>query len=243
LILQPQQSNYFRFLKFLPKKFKNQFALGIALYAVGILLDILIPLVQKDFIDNSINTKAISFNILYILGIIYILAIAFQKLQSFCFRSLRMKVVNHYYTTAIKRLWTIPRDVIAKKGLGYYENILTSGCQNLGILIAPQIFAFVFLSIQSLTSLFIAYSWSKSIGIMFTVIMIISAANTFLFRSEREKQINKYKEITDNLSKKMMTILQIHFHIKHTVIIILQRIYYLQKKKKQQTLLKYFYEV
>lgn len=200
--MHEQEKSYFRFLKNLPRKFRSLFFLGFVLYAAGMIIDILMPLAQQTFIDSSINTGRIALKALVALGAIYVGSVVFQKLQSACFRNLRMKVVNHYYREAIWRLWSIPRAIIAQKGLGYYGNILISGCQNLGILIAPQIFSFFFLSIQALAGLTVAYSWYRPIGILFTILMAISAANTFLFRSGRNRQMDLYRQASDDLARK-----------------------------------------
>lgn len=200
--IKEHEKSYFRFLRNLPGKFKNSFYRGIFLYALGIIIAIIIPLEQRNFIDVSIEQKNIAWNSLLLLGLAYGASIITQKLNTANFRTLRMKIVNYYYRVALRKLWTMPKESISRKGLGYYDNILISGCQNLGILVAPQNFLFIFLAVQAVVVLIIAYSWSLPIGILFTALMGISAINTFLFRSQRNNQINIYKETSDDLVRK-----------------------------------------
>lgn len=192
---------YYNFLNNLPNTLKHKYFFGIFIYALGIIIDIIIPLIQKNLIDISIENKYVNMTILLLFFSIIILSVLLKKMNSSCFRKLRLKVVEYYYSHAIKKIWYMPKENLTDKGVGYYSNLLISGCQNLGIVIAPQIFSFMFFAVQSLIGLYIVFSWNYFIGIFIIFLMIISVCNTFLFNNHRNKLMNVYRESTDKLTK------------------------------------------
>lgn len=184
--MQPRtEFRLLHFIKKLPVRFKALFYFGLAVYACQYVFIFLIPLAQKNFIDNALATKHIwspeAWRLMWLMFAASLTLLA----EYVCFRKLQVRLRDYLYRQAVGRVLKLPKHIIQTHGSAYYTSIFTNLTQSLSTLVSPSVFDFSFGFVQMLCVNYLIYSWCRPVFYLFMGAYALTALNTYIFHRQR----------------------------------------------------------
>jgi ABC-type multidrug transport system fused ATPase/permease subunit len=213
-LLSKIEKKIFSFIKNLPRKFYFLFWVGIFFYVLKYIVGFLIPLQQKQFLDEALKLKSIYINNFYFLVLLFIASVVLLLIQYYCFRKLRVSLGKYLYKLCINKIVKIPKQKIVSKGTGYYSSVIVNLTQSLSTLISPTIFDFFFGAVQMIVVNILIYQWNKAVFVVLCIAYIVAAINTYFFHKLRKKYMDLFQETSAIISSETNDIIANAFTVR-----------------------------
>lgn len=213
-MLAKDERKIFHFIKNLPRNYFLLFWIGIGIYALKYIVNYLLPLQQKRFLDGALELKFLWTDDFYILLVLFGSSVLLLLAEYISFRTLRVRLGKYLYKLCINRIMKLPKQVISSKGTGYYNSIIVNLTQSLSTLISPTLFDFFFSVIQMIFINIIVYQWHKGVFLVFCIAYIFAAINTFIFHKVRKKYLDIFHETSADLSSETLNVISNTFTIR-----------------------------
>ncbi|PID27031.1 MAG: hypothetical protein CR982_07595 [Candidatus Cloacimonadota bacterium] len=186
-----------KFFKLLPLKYIiSYFIIGV-IFSVVFVLEYFSPLIQKNLIDTAIRDKNIFNDSLFHLIYLYILYAIFVFTATLSISFLRIKVGKLFYSVFLKKIFSLKKTAIQKKGTGYYYDILSKDKESAVALISLSFFSLLFSIIQTCFILVMIWKWSRILFIIFMIVLFSSIIITsILALFNRNNYLNMRKNGT-----------------------------------------------
>jgi ABC-type multidrug transport system fused ATPase/permease subunit len=183
--------------------------LSVLLYHLSLYL---LPLFQKNFIDNVLSSKII-FNYelyLYCSAILLFLITFFAKPVVYSLFELRFK--KKIYMHFVKNILMLPKSRIGNGSGSYLDTILTDTSGSC-MLLNHTSFDFIFSCIKTIAVASLLFYWSKLLSIIFIVTFIFSIIVSRLASKKVAKNQTKVRESSAFLSQKTLDMINNNFSI------------------------------
>lgn len=209
-----KERKVFSFIKNLPRRYFIWFWVGIGIYALKYVVNYLIPLQQKNFLDKALETKNLWIQDIFILIALFGVSVLLLIAEYVSFRTLRVRVGEYLYKLCVNRIIRLPKQTILSKGTGYYNSIIVNQTEGVSSIISPFIFDFFFSTIQMIFINIIVFQWNKWVFLVFCIAYVFAAINTWVYHHFRKKYLDNYNESLASISSETQDIISNSFTIR-----------------------------
>ncbi len=213
-MLTKTEKKIFKFIKGLPTKYLIGFWTAIAIFAIRYVLNFILPLLQRRYIDEALVSKSIYIRELNILMVCLALSVLLLWAEYFLFRKLKTSLYAYIFKETVTKITQLPKNVISAKGTGYYNNIVVNLTAAISNLISPAIFEFFFSALLLIFVNTLLFQWHRGLFLVFCFAYVLCFFNTVVFYKQRKKYLILINENTSILSSEANDLISNTFTIK-----------------------------